>query len=269
MKRVLFFGVLIVLISGVLNGQNNVGEDLFESASRSADWRLAFQDTGTKSWHKKWFLDGLRADIENTKEGMIFSAGPVEGDDACHAVLWTKKSFKGDVKIEYEYTRTDTRKSQVNILYIQATGVAPFNRDIFRWNNDRIIPAMRTYFNNMQCLHISYAAFDKNGKSYIRARKYPLLPGRDFNTSTEISPAYFNTDMFMPGESYKITVIKRDGKLFFYVNGQKRSRLCVWDITDANDVLEGRIGFRHMYTRSARYRNIRIYELNSSVMKSK
>ena len=51
-------------------------------------------------------------------------AGPVPRENASHAVLWTKQSFAGDVKIEYEYTRTDDANQYVNILYIQATGSA-------------------------------------------------------------------------------------------------------------------------------------------------
>jgi len=43
---------------------------------------------------------------------MILSAGPTAGSDSCHAVLWTKRSFSGDVKIEFEYTRADTKTSR-------------------------------------------------------------------------------------------------------------------------------------------------------------
>jgi hypothetical protein len=50
-------------------------------------------------------------------------------------VLWTKRSFAGDVRIEYDFTRLDTalEHTSVCILYIQATGVGngEFARDIF------------------------------------------------------------------------------------------------------------------------------------------
>jgi len=52
-------------------------------------------------------LDGLTARVANGADGMAFWAGPTEKDDASHAVLWTKASSRGDVKIEYEYTRLD------------------------------------------------------------------------------------------------------------------------------------------------------------------
>lgn len=256
------FLIITLLCSTLLNGQDMVDRD-FEILNKSVEWQLEFYDPCAGDWHSKWFLDGLRAKIENTSEGMIFSAGPVEGDHACHAVLWTKDSFKGDVKIEYDYTRTDTRTSWVNILYIQATGAYPYTSDISQWNHLRIIPYMSTYFENMNTLHISYAAFNRDnpdGKNdYIRARRYPLTPGQNFSTTTEIPPTYFRTGLFIPGETYKITVIKATDKLYFKVEGKNDSVLFSWSLTDNQTVSEGRIGLRHMFTRSARYKDFKIY----------
>jgi hypothetical protein len=252
----------MVLFSIILQGQDVDNGD-FEIINQSREWYLKFNDDCTENWQSKWFLDGLRAEVKNTKEGMVFSAGAVEGDDACHAVLWTKDSFKGDVKIEYNYTRTDTRTSWVNILYIQAIGVDPFSNDISEWNDLRIIPSMNTYFMNMKALHISYAAYNRNNSDekndYVRARRYPVLPGQDFSTTTEIPTASFKTGLFNPGETYRITVIKTDEKLYFKVDGKNDSKLFSWNLTSSHPVLEGRIGLRHMYTRSARYKNFIIY----------
>lgn len=254
--------ILMMLCSTLLQGQDIHNND-FEILNQSTDWQLEFNDHCSGDWHSNWFLDGLRAEIENTKDGMVFSAGPVEGDHACHAVLWTKDSFEGDVKIEYNYTRTDTRTIWVNILYIQATGVDPNPSDISEWNDLRIIPFMSTYFMNMKTLHISYAAFNRDnpdGKNdYIRARRYPLTPGENFGTTTEIPPSSFRTGLFIPGETYKITVIKTNDKLYFKVEGQNDSKLFSWDLKDSPPVTEGRIGLRHMFTRSARYKDFKIY----------
>jgi len=54
--------------------------------------------------------------------GMELLAGTEHGNDTCHTVLWTKPSFKGNICIEYDYTRTDTVTRCVNILYFHATG---------------------------------------------------------------------------------------------------------------------------------------------------
>ena len=223
-------------------------------------WKQVLTDEGTSEWKENWFLDGLKAKVENTNDGMVFSAGPVDGEDSHHAVLWTRDSFEGDIKIEYEYTRMDNRQARVNILYIQATGVAPNAKDISEWNHLREIPSMRTYYNNMNCLHISYAAYGKTGDvEYVRARKYPRHPDKKFGSSTEIPTATFNTGLFTSGITYKITAIKTGDRLYFHVKGDDKEKLFSWDITNIDPVTVGRIGLRHMYTRSSRYKNFRVY----------
>ena len=105
---------LSLLTAGCM--QSTQGE--FNRLQSSKDWKLAFSDPCTGDWQDQWFLDGEMATIENSAAGMQFSAGPVDREDAHHAVLWTKDSFAGDVKIEYDYTRTDSQRINVNILFI-------------------------------------------------------------------------------------------------------------------------------------------------------
>ena len=125
------------------------------------NWVPVFNDDCTKDWTAHWTLDGLAASINHTDRGMHFKAGPEYYNDAHHAVLWTKASFYGDVKIEFDYTKTDNETRFVNILYIQATGDGEgvFERDISKWEALRQVPAMRMYFENMDLFHISFAAF--------------------------------------------------------------------------------------------------------------
>lgn len=263
MKSISVF-LFLIIASIALAAQTTEDKENFARENGSPHWKLAFSDKGTGNWQGKWFVDGVRATIVNSDRGMLFSAGPVEGDDACHSVLWTKKSFKGDIKITYDYTRTDTRQKWVNIIYIQATGIdsGKFVKDIREWSNLRMIPYMSTYFKNMKALHISYAAYSndlKPGQDYIRLRRYPLHPGSDFSTSTEIPPAFFDTKLFEPGKIYRITIIKRNGKLYFQIDGEGHSNLYSWNIREASDITEGRIGLRHMYTRSALYKNFQVF----------
>lgn len=251
------------LVAESIDTPSNGSSPEFEELNVSSDWKLKLNDPGTGNWQDHWFLDGLQAKVDNSAEGMNFSAGPINRDNAHHAVLWTKDIFKGDVKIEYEYTRTDQQLINVNILYIQANGIGegPYVKDISQWNKLREIPAMRTYFNNMNALHISYAAFKTKNEDpeddYIRIRKYPATETIPFK-NTEIPPAYFNTGLFLPGVAYKITVIKTDDMLFFQVAGEDEKMLYSWPLTDTENIQEGRIGLRHMYTRSARYSNFKI-----------
>jgi hypothetical protein len=103
-------------------------------------WKEVFFDKGSDDWKKHWFLDGKKAAVENGKDGMLFSAGPVARENASHAVLWTKKSFTGDLKIEYDFTKMDKATKAVNILYIQATGKEedPYVKDITEWSDLRM-----------------------------------------------------------------------------------------------------------------------------------
>ncbi len=236
----------------------------FSTLNKAADWTLAFADNCTTDWQENWTLDGLIATVENNKEGMHFTAGPEYKNDAHHAVLWTKQSFMGDIKIEYDYTRTDVENKCVNILYVQATGIgeAPYDKDIFQWKALRQVPTMRKYFDNMNALHISYAAFTNGSDSsgYIRARRYPAAPN-NFRDSTKIEPSYEyeGQPYFKTGEIYHITVIKTNQQFFFQLEGKEGTKLFTWDLSNIKPVTEGRIGLRHMYTRSAIYKKFKIY----------
>jgi hypothetical protein len=188
---------LILLIPWM--GFSAFGQDdntLFERQINSTQWELKLADEGTGNCQNNWFLDGEIAKVENTEKGMHLQAGPEFGNDAHHMVLWTKQSFQGDVKIEFEYTRTDNETRAVNILYIQATGKGEgdFVKDISEWNHLRRVPSMRTYFNNMKTLHISFAAFpnDEETQDYVRVRRYPVTADKNFR-ELEVEPTYFDT----------------------------------------------------------------------------
>jgi hypothetical protein len=230
-------------------------------------WDEVFFDAGNEDWQNRWFLDGQRAWIKNMDDGMLYSAGPVEKDDACHAVLWTKQSFSGDVKIEYDYTRMDNINKAVNIIYIQATGKeeGPYAKDISTWSHLRTIPYMRTYFQNMKLLHISYAAFTnddaKGKKDYVRARRYPVKPDQNFGRDTQVGESYDDTGLFFPGITYHIALIKIGNMLFMKVEGDGKSTLFSWDYSEHPPITEGRIGLRHMWTRCSKYANFSVSEL--------
>ena len=74
----------------------------FEQAA-GGTWREVFSDTGTGDWKQRWFLDGEYGTVKNSAKGMELTAGPEFGNNAHHMVLWTKESFEGDLKIDYEY----------------------------------------------------------------------------------------------------------------------------------------------------------------------
>ena len=242
-------------------------QDEFDKVNESPDWKLKFSDPCTDDWQTNWFLDGELATIEHSEKGMNFSAGPINRNDAHHAVLWTKESFEGDIKLEYNYTRTDSQLVNVNILYIQATGIGKdsFDIDISKWNDFRTVPTMSKYYNYMKTIHISYAAFkmvnDDPEDDYIRVRQYPVTDQITFDDMA-VEPDYFKTGLFLPGVTYKITVIKTKTMLFMTMEGNDMLKKYAWKLNKPESISEGRIGLRHMFTRSANYSNFKIYTKN-------
>jgi hypothetical protein len=178
-------------------------------------------------------------------------------------VLWTKASFSGDVRIEYDYTRLDsmTNETAVNILYIQATGLGTeaSPTDIFLSTAQRSVPWMKYYFLNMNALHISYAASGPGRSQYVSARRYPARSLAEFQAGTQIQPIYENVDLFEPGKTYHITAVKEGHRLVFIAERDGQTRRFEWDTSAYPPVTEGRIGLRHMWARSSRYGNIRVY----------
>ena len=222
------------------------------------------KDIEPGKWQDNWFMDGLKAKVTNGPEGMDFTAGPTALDDSCHAVLWTKQSFVGDLKIEYDYTCLNKDVQFVNIIYIQATGNEKVGkaRDIAQWASERRVPSMKCYFNGMDTYHISYAAFDMGSKDpendYVRMRRYrPDL--RQGLNGTDIAPDnYRRTGLFKPAVKHHITIIKQGTRVEMEVRNEQKISRFAWDAKDHPPIDEGRIGLRHMYTRSARYANFNV-----------
>ena len=231
-------------------------EAAFKKAS-DGKWKTLFSDACTGDWTVQWFLDGKVGTITTGPDAMELTAGPELKNEAHHMVLWTKDVFEGDVKIEYDYTRLDEAINCVNILYIQATGSGeePYVSDITKWNELRKIPAMKTYFNHMHTYHISYAV-GESSNPYIRARRY--MPNKTGLKGSDLKPDYFPKGMFATVVPHKIAVIKKDRDLFMKFGNAEQTVYCHMTNPDLPIVTEGRIGLRHMFTRSARYKNLTI-----------
>ena len=246
----------------ILGGASAQADEDIESFSRlsEAPWEEVLHDSCTQDWQDTFTLDGKKATITHSEKGMDFLAGPKAGNDAHHAVLWTKKDFQGDLKIEYEYTRLDSEARMVTILYIQATGSGEpgFGKDITTWAKNREVPAMKTYFNHMNTYHISYAAFGTGtrepGNDYIRGRRYMAAGLKETNLENE----WTKTGLFETGVPHKITVIKQDRDIYMHIRNAEKELLCHFVNTKFPPITEGRIGLRHMYTRGARYKDFKV-----------
>ena len=241
--------------AGEAQGNPSLDRAAFKQAAASTAWSDVFFDTCTADWKANWFLDGEVGTVTNSPEGMTLTAGPEFRNDAHHLVLWTKASFEGDLKIEYDYTRLDEAANCVTILYIQATGsgVGPYAKDIAQWSGLRRVPAMKVYFDHMNTYHISYAANPGSDNAYIRGRRY--MPEKQGLRGTGLKPDYAAKGLFATGVLHHITVIKQDHDLFLRI--ENPDQIVYYHMTnpDLPPVTDGRIGIRHMFTRSARYAN--------------
>lgn len=212
-------------------------------------------------WSDKLFLDGMKASVIPTAQGFEFCSGPNAGEDASHAVLWTKQSFSGDAKVSFDYTHLDSLSRDsvsVCILYILATGEdrGPCRKDITTWNDKRTVPAMNLYFNHMHLYHISFAAYDRNAEmvEYIRARQYQA----GSFSSTALNPDYSADSFFTRGVKTHITAMKSGTELCFKVSDEQKEKTCIWQLDEKNLLREGRIGIRQMGGRKGLFENLQI-----------
>ena len=128
-------------------------------------WKEVFSCSGEDAWKDKFYVDGERAEVTNNEEGLVFASGPEQTED-CHSVLWTRAEFEGDLRITFEYERLDEMNRFVNILYFQAQtdAVSQYCGAISNWKDERSVAYMQTYYENMDLLHISYAAFGNQSR---------------------------------------------------------------------------------------------------------
>jgi hypothetical protein len=192
--------------------------------------------------------------VTNGPEGMELKSGPEYKNQAHHMVLWTKESFEGDLKIEYEFTRLDTDGIGVFILYIQATGSGEegYDEDITQWNDYRKVPVMGKYFRNMETYHVSYAC------GYIRGRRYNTELKR-MNGCSELVPDYEEVnDIFEPGVPYQVTFIKTDFAISLKVSNDSKTRYFHMVNEDWPTVIHGRLGLRQMFTKWGRYADFKV-----------
>jgi hypothetical protein len=114
---------------------------------------------------------------------------------------------------------------------------------------------MREYFQKMNLLHLSYAAYPNAAadvaEDYLRARRYPTNGSRPFG-STEIEPSYERTGFFAPGIPQCFIVAWSADELFFHVSNYSAERLFHWKIGSDNPPRNGFFGILHMAARASR-----------------
>ena len=81
---------------------------------------------------------------------------------------------------------------------------------------------------------------------------------KDGLKGSDLEPEYFPEGLFAPDVKHHITVIKHDRNLYLRVENPQQVFYGHMKNSKFPVITEGRIGLRHMFTRSARYRNFRI-----------
>ena len=233
-------------------------------AELARPWQRMFHEPASGEWLDRWSLDGAHATVNLTPAGLEFRAGPEVNNHAHHGVLWTKQSFIGDCRIEVTVTRLDQSHRNACLLFIQATGGRPgFDRDIALWADQRRVPLMRHYFENMDLLAVSFASFEVDNNDpeadYIRARRY--VPGEKLGhilpPSDGVEPQ--RTGLFNTGSPVRLTVIKSGQDLYFRAVNGNEQRVQHWSAKEHDPITEGRIGLRLMYGRALRLQDLTIY----------
>ena len=75
---------------------------------------------------------------------------------------------------------------------------------------------------------------------------------------SNLKPDYMPKGMFATGVPHKITVVKKERDLFMKFENAEQTVYFHMGNPDLPPITQGRIGLRHMFTRSARYKNFRI-----------
>jgi hypothetical protein len=234
---------------------------------------VLFLDSMASGWTENWFLDGKKATLEHRDGGLYFSGGTVtKADDpveyhAHHAVLWTKREFEGDIRLSYRWTPVDADGFGAILIYLQAQGVGdePFDRDISKWSEMREIPAMDKYFNNMNLISLSI-------RENVRCKRYPWFDrdGNPYEAGGLIEPMVEYGEPIVPGKEYRIVVEKRNPMVSLSITDAGTGKSLIdhaWDSSKIDPRMEpklvtrGRIGLRHMATKQAIYKDIKIERL--------
>ena len=249
-------GIIAILLSsltGYAKDESAVFEDLC-----SVTWPEVFADSLTKEWSNKWFLDGNEAEVSTDGNAMTIDTS--NG----YAVLWTKQSFEGDLRIEYDFKRVDENERGVNIIYIQATGDGEYGHveDITQWSDRRTMAAMKNYYMNMHTYHISYAAFGNKKSSsekadYIRGRRYLPLNKKGLK-GTKLKNEYDGTKLFKDKQWIHVIIIKQAKELWLEFKHPDKTVLCHFINDDKPGIDRGRIGLRLMPGRKSQFKNFKV-----------
>lgn len=229
------------------------------------NWDLVWTDSGAENWSEDWLLFGSpdRISVTNSPGGMTLRAGDGTDAKADHAILWSRRSFAGDLRVEWDYTVLDRYSSVVPpggycsalLLYGHGIGSAEAPADLLAWSPQarQADTSGRTMSETTSGLQLNYAFVGDPRGNRVRLR---VNPGYRLGAESA------ETDFFEVGVPYHVAIEKHQATLSITVTESRSSRVFSTRFDDPllHQHSNGRIGFRNMNRRESVYANIRVYE---------
>jgi hypothetical protein len=226
-------------------------------------WHVVLSDDGTGNWKDNWFLFGDPSrgiGVTNSTEGMTLRAGDGTNPKSDHAVLWTKATFSGDLRVEYDFTVLDRYSTSIPsngycsavLLYSRPSASAPFASDLADWpvarrNADTSGRALNEAVDGLQ-FNYAFNGDPRGNRFRLRANPGYVLIGE----SVEMK-------LFAPGIEHHVVVEKRGDSMTVSAAGSDGQRFAkTFSAPPLAKQSSGHVGLRNMNRREARYRNIRI-----------
>ncbi len=229
-----------VKASTVSESADTTQSDDKQTNEQPVKWVVAHEDPMTGDWKKNWKQDA-ESTISTSSEGMTIKA------EKGHDVIWFKPVIEGDLRIEYDYLGLGGNINTI-LLLVQASGKGgEFKEDIFEWADQRNPASYKKYRASMHYISCSYA----NKQDEVRIRQQP---------DTGYLGQFEADGMLQPGDQHHIVFERIGINIRFIVKNTKTGKEKIYKAkaNPENMVPKGRIGFRHMGMRSARYSNFKV-----------
>jgi hypothetical protein len=238
---------------------------------------VIFEDSFTGDWSENWFLEGDKAILETSEDGLHFIASTIPGIwqtrsespemrelfDSLHAVIWTRQEFEGEIAVSFEMTRTSEGFTFLLYMLAQGVGWGPYEEDIADWQELREIPRMSLYFHNMNLTGVTF-------RNQLRLRRYPWMDEAGVDFTDNLIGEMIDYDQIPVGNTYKVDVELRTATMRFRIEevgnpsnivDKTFDRISDLDPRRPAPSTRGRIGLRHMTGTSVQYRNFQVRQL--------
>lgn len=254
-------------------------------------WEIIYTDSLTENWTENWTHD-TDASIVNSPEGMTVATNKYTD------VVWFKYKIPRNFLITFEATSIQTGRSlssvrvinevvrngrTANVLYLHATAVPPYPKNIFEWSGERYDGDAKHYQKNMVNVRISYMSAQQTVRIVQSPKPSPpkLIPAKKVRAALRsvIKPTTELVDengylsiandenIFTPNEPLYYEVQKIGLKLLMRVTNMQTKVAKVFRAELDKDLPEehGYFAFSLMNRMNTRYKNFRVHNYDKGV----